>query len=289
MKTRVITSAAALALFFAVLIVPELIFGAFTGNIVFAAAISVLILIMLHECYNATQASKGIRITGFVSAGLIMLAGFPFVVGFNFHTTAEMCSLAAILIIFINMMLVIALHGRQSYRDVLTNAFLTLYVTISTAFIIITKAYFGKSCMMFIFLCAWSSDTFAYLAGKAFGKHKLIPHVSPNKTVEGAVGAVIGSAVVCVAYAYILTKFRNLSLPWLLIGIPVGAMGSVFGQIGDLVASAVKRDTGVKDFGTIFPGHGGIMDRFDSVIFIAPFVFGILAVILTLGDINYVF
>lgn len=289
MKTRVITSVAALLLFFAVLLVPELIFGSLTGNIVFAAAIAIVIFVMLHECYNATQASKGIRLAGFASAGLIMLAGFPFVVGFNFHTTAEMCSMAAILIIFINMTLVVALHGRQSYKDVLSNAFLTLYITISTAFIIVTKAYFGKSCMMFIFLCAWSSDTFAYLAGKAFGKHKLIPHVSPNKTVEGAIGAVIGSAVVCMVYAFILNKFRNISLPWLLIGIPVGVLGSLFGQIGDLVASAIKRDTGVKDFGTIFPGHGGIMDRFDSVIFIAPFVFGILAAILTLGDINYVF
>ena len=114
------------------------------------------------------------------------------------------------------------------------------------------------------------------------GKHKLIPHVSPNKTVEGAVGGLVGSVIVCSLYLYILNITIGIQSPWLIIGVLVGIVGGVFGQIGDLVASSIKRDTGVKDFGNIFPGHGGVMDRFDSVMFIAPVVFGIIAAVLTL-------
>ena len=283
MKTRVITSVAALLLFFALLFLPEIFFGQQVGDIVFAAAVAVVILLMLHECYAASKASRAMRVTGFICSAILMSAGIPFVIGYNFHTTAELCAMAAILIIFINMVLVVALHGRWNYREVLSNAFLTMYVTVSMACVMLSKSYFGNGYMMLVFLCAWSSDSFAYLTGRFIGKHKLIPNVSPNKTVEGAIGGVVGAAVVCTVYIFILNKALGLDAPWLAIGALTGVVGSVFGQIGDLVASAIKRDTGVKDFGTFFPGHGGFMDRFDSVMFIAPFVFGILAAILSVA------
>lgn len=283
MKTRVITSVAALLLFFALLFLPEIFFGQLVGDIVFAAAIAAVILFMLYECYNASKASKAMRVTGFICSAILMAAGVPFVIGYNFHTTAELCAMAAILIIFINMVLVVALHGKWSYRDVLSNAFLTMYVTVSMSCIMLSKKYFGNGYMMLVFLCAWSSDSFAYLTGRFIGKHKLIPHVSPNKTVEGAIGGIVGAAVVCTVYLLILNHALNLDVPWYIIGPVTGIVGSLFGQIGDLVASAIKRDTGVKDFGTFFPGHGGFMDRFDSVMFIAPFVFGILAAILSVA------
>ena len=285
MKTRIITAIALIAIFFGVLFLPELIFGSFTGNIVFACALALVIFLMLHECYSATGASRAIRVAGFISATLILLSGTPFVIGYNFHITAELCSLAARLGIFINMTLVVALHGRQHFKEVLSNAFLTMYITISTSCIIITRAYFGTGYMMLIFLCAWSSDTFAYFTGKFLGKHKLIPNVSPNKTVEGAIGGIIGAVVICSAYLYVLNITIGIKSPWLLIGVLVGITGGLFGQIGDLVASSIKRDTGVKDFGNIFPGHGGVMDRFDSVMFISPVIFGIMAAVLTLLEI----
>ena len=282
MKVRIITAAALLMIFFGVLLLPEILFGAFVGNIVFACALAAIIFLMLHECYSATGASKAMCVAGFVSAALILLSGTPFVLGYNFHITAELCSLAALLVIFVNMTLVVALHGKWHFKEVLSNAFLTMYITISTSCIIVTRAYFGTGYMVLIFLCAWSSDTFAYFTGKFMGKHKLIPHVSPNKTVEGAVGGLVGSVIVCSLYLYILNITIGIQSPWLIIGVLVGIVGGVFGQIGDLVASSIKRDTGVKDFGNIFPGHGGVMDRFDSVMFIAPVVFGIIAAVLTL-------
>ena len=130
-------------------------------------------------------------------------------------------------------------------------------------------------------LCfAWGGDSTAYFVGRFFGKHKLAPVVSPNKTVEGAVGGVLGSVVLGVAataiYQAVSGRFVSLTVEvnvkhYLLIAM-LGVFASILGILGDLFASAIKRQVGLKDYGTIFPGHGGILDRFDSVMFVAPFV-----------------
>ena len=132
-----------------------------------------------------------------------------------------------------------------------------------------------------LILCfAWGGDTAAYFAGRAFGKHKLAPVVRPHKTVEGAVGGVLGSmaagCVLTLVYSLLSKTCNVLSIHVLarhyMVLLGMGAVASVLGILGDLFASAVKRQAGIKDYGTIFPGHGGILDRFDSVMFIAPFV-----------------
>ena len=130
-------------------------------------------------------------------------------------------------------------------------------------------------------LCfAWGGDTAAYFAGRAFGKHKLAPIVSPHKTVEGAIGGVVGSILAGMLLTAVYTML-SVSHPVIsiqmrpkhyLVLLLMGAIASVLGILGDLFASVVKRQVGIKDYGTIFPGHGGILDRFDSVMFIAPFV-----------------
>ena len=132
-----------------------------------------------------------------------------------------------------------------------------------------------------LILCfAWGGDTAAYFAGRAFGRHKLAPIVSPHKTVEGAVGGVLGSmaagCVLTLVYSLLSAKYNVISIQvqpkHYLVLLGMGAVASVLGILGDLFASSVKRQVGIKDYGTIFPGHGGILDRFDSVMFIAPFV-----------------
>ena len=132
-----------------------------------------------------------------------------------------------------------------------------------------------------LILCfAWGGDTAAYFAGRAFGRRKLAPIVSPHKTVEGAVGGVLGSmaagCVLTLAYSLLSAKYNVISIQvqpkHYLVLLGMGAVASVLGILGDLFASSVKRQVGIKDYGTIFPGHGGILDRFDSVMFIAPFV-----------------
>ena len=121
------------------------------------------------------------------------------------------------------------------------------------------------------FVGAFMSDTGAFFAGRAFGKRKLAPAVSPNKTVAGCIGGFAGSIVGMAVFHIIVKAVVHLDIGWANILI-MGVLGSLFGQLGDLSFSVIKREFGIKDYGTIFPGHGGVMDRFDSVMFIAPFL-----------------
>lgn len=118
-----------------------------------------------------------------------------------------------------------------------------------------------------VYIIAFGSDTFAYFTGKFFGKKKLYPEVSPNKTIEGAVGGVIGSTILSLIY------FNYLSINKYFYIIIFSVSTSIFSMVGDLTASKIKREFDVKDFGNLLPGHGGIMDRFDSVLFVAPAVY----------------
>ena len=131
-------------------------------------------------------------------------------------------------------------------------------------------------------LAAWGSDTCALFAGMAFGKHKLAPVISPKKTIEGSVGGVVGATVLLVIYGIAVSSLTDttLSVP---LCIAVGIFGAVLGQVGDLSFSIVKRKSGIKDYGKIFPGHGGVLDRFDSVIFVAPVVELLLHLFTNLG------
>ena len=133
-----------------------------------------------------------------------------------------------------------------------------------------TDLQIGQFIVLLPLLAAWGADTCALFAGMFFGKHKLAPVVSPKKTVEGAVGGVVGGAVLVLLAALLMNTFLNLDMPiW--AALVLGGAGAVLGEIGDLSFSIIKRQTGIKDYGHIFPGHGGVLDRFDSVLFVAPF------------------
>lgn len=265
MKTRVITAIIALAAFVGILLLPP---------IVFTIAIAAVIFVMLLECYRATGADLAMKIVGFASAALLMLSLY---VMMREDFTVFFVYMAATIIVLLYMVLVVARHGKKSYKDILANGFLTLYITVSMWCILFTREHFGTEFMLLIFICAWSCDTFAYFSGRFFGRHKLIPHVSPNKTVEGAVGGVLGAIICCLIYLFILynlpsTDFIVNIWHWVSYFTGVGLVGGICSQVGDLIASSIKRDEGIKDFGWIFPGHGGFMDRFDSVMFISPVI-----------------
>ena len=133
-----------------------------------------------------------------------------------------------------------------------------------------TDLQIGQFIVLLPLLAAWGADTCALFAGMFFGKHKLAPVVSPKKTVEGAVGGVLGGAVLVLLAALLMNTFLDLDMPiW--AALVLGGVGAVLGEIGDLSFSIIKRQTGIKDYGHIFPGHGGVLDRFDSVLFVAPF------------------
>ncbi|TWH82328.1 phosphatidate cytidylyltransferase [Sedimentibacter saalensis] len=125
----------------------------------------------------------------------------------------------------------------------------------------------GSVYVWLVYIIAFGSDTFAYFTGRFFGRHKLYPEVSPNKTIEGAIGGVIGSTLLSLIY------FNYLSINKYIYIIIFSVSASVFSIAGDLAASKIKREHGIKDFGYMLPGHGGILDRFDSVLFVAPVVY----------------
>jgi phosphatidate cytidylyltransferase len=133
----------------------------------------------------------------------------------------------------------------------------------------VDDALHGSAIVFAPVLLTWASDTFAYFGGRAMGKRKLIPRVSPGKTVEGALSAVVGTVVVGAAYAVFLQRFVTWA-PTPVEGALFGLLVSVAAQVGDLAESAWKRDVGVKDSGTLLPGHGGALDRFDSLLFTLP-------------------
>jgi len=122
---------------------------------------------------------------------------------------------------------------------------------------------------LLVFIAAWVTDTFAYFTGFLFGKHKLIPKISPKKTVEGAIGGVVFCIIEFIIYGVIVYKAAGVQMNLVVLAV-VGLCMSVVSMIGDLVASSIKRTYGIKDYSNLFPGHGGVLDRFDSIMILAP-------------------
>lgn len=152
----------------------------------------------------------------------------------------------------------------------LFGAFVVPYLMLSLLRIFQMEDHEGKLLVLLPLLAAWGADTFALFSGVLFGRHKLAPIISPKKTVEGAIGGIIGGAALVLFAALLMNTYTDLSLPVWAAAL-LGGLGAVLGEIGDLSFSIIKRQTNIKDYGHIFPGHGGVLDRFDSVLFVAPF------------------
>lgn len=253
MLTRILTSAIGVVVFFAALFAPPKIF---------MIAIFAVIAIMLYEMYGVLKCGKLVNIVGIISAALL---------AFN---ASALLPESLVPIIMLYAIAAVLKHGKINARDVLSHGFVTMFITVFMCYIIKLFAEFGALGVLWVFVIAWITDSGAYFAGVFLGKHKLVPHISPKKTVEGAIGGVIACVVAGVVYYVILVNIGG-NFSWgVLISLAVMSLvGSVLSQLGDFVASCIKRDSDVKDYGSILPGHGGLMDRFDSVVFIAPFVY----------------
>jgi len=160
-------------------------------------------------------------------------------------------------------------------NQIMAAMFSFLYAPVMLSFVYLLREGFDEGIYLvwFVFLASWGSDTCAYAVGMLIGKHKMTPKLSPKKSVEGAVGGVVGAALLFVLYAVlVINRYTGitLSVPF---AAALGGLGALISMVGDLAASAIKRDHGIKDYGKLIPGHGGIMDRFDSVIVTAPVVF----------------
>lgn len=252
-----------------------LVFGScWFGGLLLGFFVAVIGYIGLDEYYKVFGMSitKGIGRIGFVGAGLwtAMLlatteAGLP--------NGAELRLLALLSAFILLMAVYVFAFPRYDTAQVMTAFFGIVYVPVMLSFIYLTRMLeIGFSLVWLIFFCSWGCDTFAYCTGMLVGRHKLAPVLSPKKSIEGAVGGVVGAAALGAAYA------AATGAPAVIYAV-ICAGGAVASQVGDLAASAVKRQHGIKDYGKIIPGHGGILDRFDSVIATAPMIY-LLAVVL---------
>jgi phosphatidate cytidylyltransferase len=150
----------------------------------------------------------------------------------------------------------------------------TLYIMIGIMSIALLRRQGDAGVYLYglIFIGAWMTDTGAYFVGVLFGKHKLIPKVSPKKTIEGAFGGILGCIVGFVLYGFIIQSICDVQVNYVAM-VVLATVIAVVSQFGDLVASYIKREREIKDFGFIFPGHGGVLDRFDSIIAVAPTIY----------------
>ena len=158
----------------------------------------------------------------------------------------------------------------------MTAFFGMVYVGVMLSYIYQTRVLPGGAFLVWlIFLCSWGCDTCAYCVGVLIGKHKMAPVLSPKKSIEGAVGGVLGAALLGAIYAAATGAYNPNPAHTPLSYAIICGVGALVSMVGDLAASAIKRQENIKDYGTLIPGHGGILDRFDSVIFTAPVIYAL--------------
>lgn len=253
----------------AVICVP-LIFLIFFGlpPICIPIMFSLLSMIGVHEVLWSTGFVKHARISGYsiVFAGLV-----PFWVYFGSDEKLFLLGiLCYVTLVFVEALashytVTLEKMGGAFFFSIMIPFFLSSFVRIDAI------PEIGVYYILLPLVAAFMSDACALFAGMAFGKHKLAPELSPHKTVEGAVGGFAGSIVFCCLYGLIMQLCFQLRVSYLLLAL-YGALGSIIAQMGDLSFSYIKRQYHLKDFGNILPGHGGVLDRFDSVIFCAPLI-----------------
>ncbi|MFI3213582.1 MAG: phosphatidate cytidylyltransferase [Eubacteriales bacterium] len=181
-----------------------------------------------------------------------------------------------IVLTFMALMFVYVLgFPKYTITQVMAVFFAVIYGSVMFSFIYLTREMvMGEYIVWLVFIGSWISDTCAYLVGMSIGKHKLAPVLSPKKSIEGSIGGILGSALVGGIYGYFVSMHIGGSWQDIVIAfVVIGAVGSVISQMGDLAASAIKRQHDLKDYGNLIPGHGGIMDRFDSVIVTSPMIY----------------
>lgn len=266
MKKRVVSGA--------ILTIIVLCIGIFNNQLVDTLVISLIALLGTYEYNNAFKKAgfKPISWIGYLSTIAIL--------GFNNYFTEDV----QMLILKIGMpILVIIVFGyiiltklKRSIVDVAITVFGIIYIPFMFSFMqMILLMDTGRVLIFYVFAAAFVSDTCAYLVGTKYGKNKLCPEISPKKTIEGSIGGVVG-VIICFL---IITIIGNTSFGMsynILYMVLAGVVAGIAGQLGDLSASAIKRFCNIKDFGNLIPGHGGILDRLDSLLFVSPIMYAFL-------------
>ncbi len=279
MKSRLITA------FVGILLVVGWLFAIYTP--VFSAVLAIIAIIGVWEMLKVFNVQNiPFRILCLVfSAGVVLFADY----GAKFNIPLFPVLTAVILVSLIVMVLN---FEKLKFEQVVSSLFSAFAIPASLSCILLFRDMYisspeaytksdGIFLILFAFFGSWMTDSFALISGMLFGKHKLAPKISPKKTVEGAIGGVICNIIASGILFLVFSKFYNLSAEISLVETLItAAVLSVISMFGDLAASTIKRHQGVKDFGNLLPGHGGIMDRFDSTLFVLPTLYSAVLLIL---------
>ena len=238
------------------------------GYVLFGTLLAVS-LIGLGELYRAAQIQKkgamGLAVTGYLAT--VVYYGMLLLKLENYSTILLIFILVAFLFVYVFT------FPKYHSEQVMGAFFGVVYVSVMLSYIYQTRNLpDGAYLVWLIFLCSWGCDTCAYCVGMLIGKHKMSPILSPKKSVEGAVGGVAGAALLGAIYAALVENYLQAENQVVMYAV-ICAVGALISMVGDLAASAIKRNHEIKDYGTLIPGHGGILDRFDSVIFTAPIIY----------------
>ena len=236
------------------------------GGYVLFGVLAAISLIGLNELYKVVKAEK----TAIGAVGYLAVIGYYVLL---FMGLTDQMMLFTVLLIVLLMATYVFTFPTYRADQVMTVFFGVFYVAVMLSFVYQTRMLeAGAIIVWLIFLSSWGCDTCAYCVGMLIGKRKMAPKLSPKKSVEGGIGGVVGAALLGALYAVCANKWMGGDINPLFCAIVCGA-GGMISQIGDLAASAIKRNYEIKDYGKLIPGHGGILDRFDSVIFTAPIIY----------------
>lgn len=238
------------------------------NNYVIGMLFSLIAIIAMYEYLKAiSKICNPVKWISYLSCLYVVLILF---IPQEYKMTSFMAYIPIVLLIL--FMCIIVTNMKISFKDICYTLLGICYIPIFITFLtLINNMENGKILIGIILINAWGTDIFAYLVGRHFGKHKF-SKVSPKKSIEGCIGGIVGAIIIMLAYTYILNKFLSVEYTYL-FSIIIAIILSIIGQIGDFAASCIKRYVDIKDYSDLIPGHGGMLDRIDSVLFIAPFAY----------------
>jgi phosphatidate cytidylyltransferase len=248
------------------------------GGIILAAVLLAISIVGFLELTKACKVRENNKMNALEILGVVLIAIYYVVIYFTQDTTY----MTMIIIMTLIAVMFVYVFGFPKYHanQVMDTYFAFVYCPVMLSFIFLTRQLEnGIYLVWMIFISSWISDTCAYAVGVMIGKHKLAPILSPKKSIEGSIGGIAGSAIVGAIFGAYLDSVLGLSDFTIVLAV-VGGVGSCISQVGDLAASAIKRNHDIKDYGKLIPGHGGIMDRFDSVIFTAPITYFLIILLM---------
>ena len=237
-------------------------------------ALAIIALLAMNEYFNAVQkVSKPVRWLGYLSCFSIAIIH---IVPEEYLNTVVTLAVPTILLILFAQ--VIATDMKTSFKDIAYTFIGIFYVVFFMMFVaFINGMKDGNILIWYAILAAWGTDIFAFFIGLRFGKHKF-SKVSPKKSIEGCIAGTIGAVLLMLIYTYVTNTFWGTDYSYMFIAL-IGLILSLIGQIGDFAASSIKRYVDIKDFSNLIPGHGGMLDRIDSLIFLAPFAYALFTLL----------